>query len=91
MTDEIRPIPRSELDGHCGEGWERVTDQPDLRGVSASMIRLGEQSCWSVAAAVAEFVRDDPLEADLRRQMAAALGAVEGAAGVWEEDREVWG
>jgi hypothetical protein len=30
-------------------------------------------------------------ETELRQQMAAALGAVDGAGSVWEEDREVWG
>jgi hypothetical protein len=40
--------------------------------------------------AVAEFLRDDPLDADFRR-MGAALRSVAGAESVWEEDREVWG
>jgi hypothetical protein len=91
MTDDLRRIPGNELDGQCVEGWERVTDEPDIRGVSASMITLGEQPYWSVGVAVAEFVRDSPLETDLRRRMPAALGAVDGAESVWEEDREAWG
>jgi hypothetical protein len=91
MTDEFRRTPGSELDGQCAEGWERVTDEPDIRGISASMITLGEQPYWSVGVAVAEFVRDSPLEIDLRRRMPAALGAVDGAESVWEEDREAWG
>jgi hypothetical protein len=91
MIDEIRRIPGDELDEQCGEGWERVTDEPDIRGVSAYMITLGESPYWSVSVAVAEFVRDDPLETDLRGQMPAVLRAVDGAANVWEEDREAWG
>lgn len=40
---------------------------------------------------MAEFLRDGPLETDLRQQLAAALQAVDGAESVWEEDREIWG
>jgi len=37
-----------------------------------------------------EFVRDDPLETDMRRRIAAALRAVKGGVMTDEEDREVW-
>jgi hypothetical protein len=73
------------------ESWERVTDDPDVRGVGAAKIILGEFPYWSVGVAVAEFLRTDPLESELRQQMAAALRAVDGAEMVWEDDREVWG
>lgn len=91
MTEEIRRIPSTELEEDCAESWERLTDDPDIRGVDASMITLGEQPYWSVGVAVAEFLREDPLEAELRQQMAAALQGVDGVESVWEEDREVWG
>jgi hypothetical protein len=91
MTEEIRRIPSTELEEDCTESWERLTDDPDIRGVDASMITLGEQPYWSVGVAVAEFLREDPLEAELRQDMAAALQAVDGVESVWEEDREVWG
>jgi hypothetical protein len=91
MTDETRRIPSAELEEDCAESWERLTDDPDIRSVDASMITLGEQPYWSVGVAVAEFLREDPLEAELRQQMAAALQAVDGVESVWEEDREVWG
>ena len=91
MTDEIRQVPAPDLDEHCAEGWERSTDDPDIYGVGASLITLGEQPYWSVGVAVAEFLRDDPLETELRQRMLTALGAVDGVGSVWEEDREVWG
>jgi hypothetical protein len=92
VTDGIRHIPATELDEECPEGWERLTAEPDLRGIDASLITVGgDQPYWSVGVAVAEFLRDGPLEADLRRQLAAALRAVEGAESVWEDDREAWG
>lgn len=91
MTDEIRQVPAPDLDEHCAESWGRSTDDPDIYGVEASLITLGEQPYWSVGVAVAEFLRDDPLETELRQQMAAALGSVDGVGSVWEEDREVWG
>lgn len=91
MTDGIRQIPATELDEECTEAWERLTADSDIRGVDASLITVdGDQPYWSVGVAVAEFLRDDPLEADLRQQLAAALRAVEGAESVWEEDREAW-
>lgn len=55
------------------------------------MIKLGARPYWSVEVAAAEFVRQDPLESELRQQMAAALSAVDGADYVWEGDREFWG
>ena len=91
MSDEFRRIPGTELHERCAEGWERVTDEPDICGVSASMITLGDQPHWSVGVAVAEFVGDSPLETDLRRRMPVAVGAVDGAESIWEEDREAWG
>jgi hypothetical protein len=91
VTEEFCQVPASELEGHCDESWERLTDEPDILGVSASRIIGGEFRYWSVGVAVAEFLRTDPLESELRQQMAAALGSVDGAENVWEDDREVWG
>ena len=91
MTEEFRRVPPSELDERCDESWERLTDEPDILGVSASRIIGGKFPYWSVEVAVAEFLRTDPLERELRQQMAAALGSVDGAENVWEDDREVWG
>jgi hypothetical protein len=91
VSDEIRRVPSAELDGAASdEGWERSVTDPDLRGVSAYRITLDEQAYWSVGVAVAEFLREDPLESELRQQMAAALGAVPGVDVVAEEDRELW-
>jgi hypothetical protein len=90
MTD-VRRVQSDELDEHCAESWERVTDDPDIYGVDASMITFGEQTYWSVGLAIAEFLRADPAETDFRQQMSAALVAVDGVQRVWEEDREVWG
>lgn len=91
MTDEFWRRPAAELDEGCEESWERLTDEPDIRWVGAGKITVGEFPYWSVTVAVAEFLLDDPLEGELRQQMAAALGAVDGAESVWEDDREVWG
>jgi hypothetical protein len=37
-----------------------------------------------------EFVREKPLEGDLRRAIASQLSSVAGVTAVAEEDREVW-
>jgi|SRR5580704_12747739 hypothetical protein len=91
MADEIRRLLADELGEGCEESWERVTDDPDIRCVTVGKITLGEFPYWSVGVAVAEFLRADPLESELRQQMAAALRAVDGAERVWEDDREIWG
>ena len=88
MTEPIRRVPEGELmDGL--EAWQRLTEEPDVRGVEA--IRLDDAEWpWIVSVWVMEFVREDPLESELRDAMLAALRRVEGAAAVAEEDREVW-
>jgi hypothetical protein len=67
-----------------------LVDDADIRGISAYRIVLGEQPYWSVEVSLAEFLREEPLESELRRQMATALEAVPGAEVVDEEDRESW-
>ncbi|HEY5360356.1 MAG TPA: hypothetical protein VIJ82_22160 [Streptosporangiaceae bacterium] len=90
MSDEIQQVPSAELREDAGEGWERLVDDADIRGISAYRIVLGEQPYWSVEVSLAEFLREEPLESELRRQMATALEAVPGAEVVDEEDRESW-
>jgi hypothetical protein len=76
-----------QVDG-SDESWERVTDEFDVRWVGAERIDLA--GGWNVTVAVMEFVREDPLEAELRRRIPAALLAVEGVESAGEMDREVW-
>ena len=45
---------------------------------------------WNVTVAVMEFVREDPLESELRRRIAAALLSVDGVETAEEMDKEVW-
>ena len=84
MSDRIRRLTEDEVDGD--EGWIRETDEPELRDLEAS--RYDED--WQVTVAVAEFLREEPLEGELRRGMASALNGVAGVVAVDEEDREVW-
>jgi len=86
MSAEIRFVPAAGAE--AGEAWERVTDDPDVRGVDA--VRIDAAGGWQVVVSVMEFIRQDPLESELRQRIAAALRAVDGVTGVEEEDREVW-
>ena len=70
------------------EAWERVTGEPDVRGVDA--VRIDFAGGWNVTVAVMEFVREDPLESELRRRITAALRSVGGVETAGEMDREVW-
>jgi hypothetical protein len=81
---EVRQVV---VDG-ADEAWDRVTGEPDVRGVEAD--RIDFAGGWNVSSAVMEFVREDPLESELRGRIAAALRSVEGVETAEELDREVW-
>ena len=81
---EVRQVVADDAD----EAWERVTGEPDVRGVEAG--RFDFAGGWNVTVAVMEFVREDPLEGELRRRIAAALRSVGGVETAEEMDREVW-
>lgn len=90
MRDEIERVPDDEVDG--AEGWRRLTDDPDVRGIEVTRHK-GEgdgASSWQVIAYVAEFLRVDDLEDELGASMTSALEAVPGVTAVEDEDREVW-
>jgi hypothetical protein len=70
------------------EAWERLTDDPDVRGIET--VRLEEIGGWQVTVCAMEFVRDGTLETDMRKRLADALRAVNGVAIADEQDREVW-
>jgi hypothetical protein len=84
MSDQIRRLPDDEVDGD--EGWIRETEEPDLRNLEASRC----DGHWQVGVSVAEFLREEPLESELRNGVASAISAVAGVVEVEEEDREVW-
>jgi hypothetical protein len=58
-------VQQVNVDG-SGEQWERVTDEFDVRAAGADWIESA--SGWNVWVAVMEFVREDPLEHELRRR-----------------------
>lgn len=77
-------------DSSIVEEWERDTSEPDIRGIGVTRDADGTDWPWHLSVSVAEFVREEPLEGELRRRMDAALRAVPGVSDVAEEDREVW-
>jgi hypothetical protein len=86
-VDAVRRLPADEVDGE--EGWERLTDEPDVRGVDATRGRDPEWP-WSVGVWAMESVREEPLEGDLRHAMIVVLWSVPGVTAVLDQDREVW-
>ncbi len=84
VVDDVRQVQAEGAD----ESWERVTSEPDVRGVGADRIEFA--GGWNVTVAVMEFVREGPLESELRRRVAAALLSVDGVESAGEMDREVW-
>ena len=84
----VRRVPADEVDGV--EGWDRLTNEPELRGIEAIRNESEGPWQWSVTVWAMEFVREDPLEQELRAAIAGALARVPGVTRVAEEDREVW-
>ncbi len=84
MSDDVQQVspPGPE------EAWERLTDDPDVRGIETA--RVDEIGGWQVTVCAMEFVRDGTLETDMRERLADALRAVNGVAMADEQDREVW-
>lgn len=81
---EVRQVVFDGVD----EAWVRVTGDWDVRGVEAG--RIDFAGGWNVTVSVMEFVREDPLESELRPRIAAALRSVGGVETAEEMDREVW-
>jgi hypothetical protein len=84
VSDDVRKVSFPGAD----EAWERLTGDPDVRGIEVA--RIEEIGGWQVTVGAMEFIRDDPLETEIRRRMANALRAVKGVVTADEEDREVW-
>lgn len=88
---EVERVPDAQVDAELAEEWVRRVDDADLRGVGA--YRYGEPAgpwTWGVVVGVAEFLREEPLEGEMRASVDRALRGVPGVSEVTEEDREVW-
>lgn len=85
----IGDVRRVQVDG-ADEAWERdiEVDDGEARRVEAG--RIDFAGGWNVTVSVMEFVREEPLEGELRRRIVAALRSVEGVQTADEMDREVW-
>ena len=82
--EKIQPADEENL-----EEWSRVTEQPELEGVSA--VRSSDSDWpWQVHVWVMEFIRTEPLESELGEAVSAALAAVPGVREAAHEDRETW-
>jgi hypothetical protein len=87
LIGDVRRVQYEDSD----EAWEREIDDEDdgeVLGVEATRIHFG--GGWNVTVGVMDFVREGPLEALLRRRIAAALRSVEGVETADEMDTEVW-
>jgi hypothetical protein len=80
-------VRQVEADGG-DETWERVTEEFALRWVGVE--RIDFTGGWNVTVSVMEFVRENPMEGELRRGITAALMAVDGVESAGDMDKEVW-
>lgn len=78
------------LDSGVAEEWVRLTEEQDVRGVSATRLKDAEEWAWQLTVWAMEFVREQPLETELRDAVESAIAAVSGVREVESEDREVW-
>jgi hypothetical protein len=86
MTDAVHRVQPS--DPEIEEEWLRDTDEPEIRGVEA--FRNDASGGWLVGVRAMEFMRQDPLEGELRERIPQALRAVSGVVSAEEHDREKW-
>lgn len=71
------------------DAWERLTDEPHVRGVNS--LRWDEDGgYWQVVIWAQEFFRGDPLGVELRERVVSALESVDGVTRVTEHDNESW-
>ncbi len=78
------------LDSGVAEAWTRLTEEQHVRGVSATRLKNSGEWAWQLEVWAMEFVREQPLETELRAAIESALAAVSGVRAVESEDREVW-
>lgn len=87
MSDDVKQV--QPADSEIQEEWLRVTDDPDMRAVSAN--RWDAIGGWQVYVSAMEFVRSDhPVEAELRERITTALQAVSDVSSAREQDTETW-
>lgn len=93
--DVVRKFPLKRIasaDASFDEEWIRDIGDPhqrDLHFVGAVKQRSGLWR-WEIMVGVMEFIRDVPLEVDLRKRIPEALRKVRGVIDVREGDRELW-
>jgi hypothetical protein len=82
------------VDDEIAEEWGRdipLGPAHDVHGVNANKYAKPAKGwTWTVFVSAMEFIREEPLESTLRREIAAALLGVPGVLQAEEEDREVW-
>jgi hypothetical protein len=88
VIEDIRQVPLPADQDDCDEAWERLTDEPSVRGVDSS--RWADDGTWQVTVWAQEFFRSDPLGTELRERVVTALQSVEGTVSVTEHDNESW-
>jgi hypothetical protein len=89
----VEQVPADKRDSELAEAWTRTITDPSLRyvhGVEAQKWLAKSNWPWRINVWVMELVRDEELQAELRKRIATAVRAVRGVTNVAEEDREVW-
>jgi hypothetical protein len=88
-ADRVRRVRARELDAEYEEGWERPTQEPELRGVEAFRSDDADWP-WQVTVSAAHLSASGALEHGFRHRLHVALQGVPGVTAVAEEDRELW-
>lgn len=86
MCDEVEQV--EPTDYGISEQWVRMTDEPEIRGVSA--YTGNRVPGWVVGIRVQEFYRQEQLGVELRQHIKTALRGVPGVTDVGEHDNEKW-
>jgi hypothetical protein len=84
MADRI--VRLTPADSEVEQEWSRETDD-EFRGMTATK---SDDYMWQLWVGLAEHLREEPLESEMRREMERALRTVPGVTDVTEGDREIW-
>jgi hypothetical protein len=84
MADRI--VRSTPVDHEVEQEWARETGD-ELRDMTASKWHDG---AWQLWIGLADHLREEPLESEMRLAVENALRAVPGVTNVTEGDREIW-
>jgi hypothetical protein len=86
VIDDVQQVEPE--DEKIRESWQRLSDEPWIRGVSADAV--DDLDSWLVTVWAQEHFRQEQLGVELRQRIQSALRGVPGVSGAQEHNNETW-